>query len=269
MGDSLYRFTDFSKFVDMVQRQSLCFVSHNKLNDPYEGFLFKKILKDDAKAEITRILKERSPSHHIPILFTLRSLDEAIHCQSWSATEETDALWRLFSKNHESVRLEIATADLANLPGVKAHPISYEDFPSIQEIVDEIISEEGNNVDLLPILLKKRKAFAHENEVRLVTDLDLTYLKESMQAVPKTLMIEQAIEKLIELGEITSDQAKNILEKKSHLTGKKYVSFEDIPDFIKSVLVNPLAPKWFVEMVGEYCKDNKLPFLGQSQLYTL
>ena len=45
------------------------------------------------------------------------------------------------------------------------------------------------------------------------------------------------------------------------------VSFSHIPGFIEGVLVHPLAPGWYVDIVQEFCARNEIPFEGKSTLY--
>lgn len=45
------------------------------------------------------------------------------------------------------------------------------------------------------------------------------------------------------------------------------ISYAHIDNFIEGVMVHPLAPKWYVEIVKEFCNRNNLLFEGQSDLY--
>ena len=63
------------------------------------------------------------------------------------------------------------------------------------------------------------------------------------------------------------DKVKEILNCGERWKKTKDISYAHIPDFVEGVLVHPMAPDWYVEVVGEFCKRNNLPFEGKSKLY--
>ena len=47
------------------------------------------------------------------------------------------------------------------------------------------------------------------------------------------------------------------------------IDFSHINNFIKTVLVSPFAPDWYVETVKMFCESNDIVFIGKSKLYDL
>lgn len=43
----------------------------------------------------------------------------------------------------------------------------------------------------------------------------------------------------------------------------------DISEFLEGVMVHPVAPKWYVDIIEEICKSKKFKFDGQSEIYKL
>lgn len=42
-----------------------------------------------------------------------------------------------------------------------------------------------------------------------------------------------------------------------------------IGEYIEGVMVHPLAPQWYVDIVEDICKSRNIHFDGQSNIYTL
>lgn len=63
------------------------------------------------------------------------------------------------------------------------------------------------------------------------------------------------------------DGVLELLNKGEKRKRTKGVSFSHIPDFISGVMVHPLAPDWYVEIVRDFCDRNHIAFEGKSKLY--
>ena len=69
------------------------------------------------------------------------------------------------------------------------------------------------------------------------------------------------LQQLCDKGRITEDAFKTEMEnvRSSYKpAGFKRIEFGHIPNFIKSVMVHPLAPDWFVETVTAFCQNNSV-----------
>ncbi len=116
----------------------------------------------------------------------------------------------------------------------------------------------------------KRDVFSHEKEVRLFSNVDNNYLLDEEPKPHSDLMLKAA-EIFKDKGEITEQEYKNFVEKKScrsesnfHL---KHISFSHIPEFIESVMVHPTAADWYVHTVEQFCKKYQINFVGKSNMY--
>lgn len=43
----------------------------------------------------------------------------------------------------------------------------------------------------------------------------------------------------------------------------------DISEFLEGVMVHPLAPQWYVDIIRDICETRKIKFDGQSEIYIL
>ena len=270
-NERLFRFVGFENFVDTIQRKALAFVNHDLWEDPYEGALFKIIRTEEGRNKVLQILQNLFPNPQMPHTVTLElihRMSPCIHGQSWTKCEESDAIWRIYSNNCMSIRMEVSYTNLNRLEGINIHDIIYDDTYFLQKEVESIVENE-NHLNIGGLLLRKRTAFSHEQEVRLLSHLDLTYLHNHRNENEKLLM-KRGLEALRKSGEITRKQENtglaNIYKEKQ--SPVKYISFDNIENFITSVLVHPQAQKWFVETVEKFCEINELRFLGKSKLYT-
>lgn len=261
--NSIYRFMSFESFVDMIQRNALTFVYHELWEDPYEGFLFKAIKDARGKEQILTILKKLTPEYVMLNFGVLLKFGRTIYGQSWTKCPESDALWRIYSNGQKSIRIEVSIKDISRLEGVKSHDIKYSKSFSLESQLKKIFKK--NKTYLHNILLTKRTAFKHEQEVRLLTDIDLDYLPNDQTTFPP-----EALKVFLESGEITKEQFEtgiNSINRKKILPDEKYIFFDHIDNFINSVMLHPLAPKWFDETLIRFCEDKGLKFLGKSKLY--
>lgn len=109
-----------------------------------------------------------------------------VYCQCWSATAESDAMWRIYSQDLSSVKVRVRTADLL-AQTVSAMPQENVFLGEVQYLQEAALESEIQDVrknhliqrrpDRYPglygegiarVLLKKRQQFAHENEYRLI-----------------------------------------------------------------------------------------------------
>ena len=125
----------------------------------------------------------------------------------------------------------------------------------------------------------KREAFSHEQEVRLITDLDFDFLPDNNKSnisEEEAEIHKQLISQLHQSGQITEAEMKEAVsqinaeqfKQKTQPRSTKHISFAHVENFIESAMVHPLAPDWYIETVRTFCELNKVPFLGKSLLYT-
>ena len=156
---ALWRYLDFTKFVSLLDKQSLFFSRADKLGDPFEGSYSKMNLQMRPL-----IYKDQIPDHALQQLseFVKQSRRfTMINCWHRSAYESA-AMWRLYAREHDGVAIKTNFQSLSDsLQGSKdvfIGSVSYIDYDL------EFIREDNS----MAPFLNKRRSFEHENEVRAI-----------------------------------------------------------------------------------------------------
>lgn len=253
MQTCLYRYISFEQFVGMVQNKALTFVLPELWEDPKECAPFEQLLLSMDN------IYER-------ILFA--AMHNKTYCQCWTRASESDALWRIYSYNNRAIQIKASEEKIRQLPDVKLVPVIYAD-------VFELGEEEGVDKYLRSLAIKRR-AFQHEDEVRLIKHYEYLDTDDFEKHVKAFLAVSEHPQ-MVEIIEslFPGLEPEEQIEKIASLlnTGKSRkatldISYGSIPEFIDGVLVHPLAPNWYVDIVAEYCRRNSLPFHGKSSLYS-
>lgn len=163
----IYRFISFETFIDILMKQSITFVHPTIWDDPYEYKLLEKNFKRmiDSSNSITDTSTLGAILEHI--------VSMKLYCQSWTKLDESDALWRIYNHNNTSVRIETDLSNISKLDNVEALEVRYMDDP-------EAAIEVSTFYDLVRT---KRRAFAHECELRLVTHFKFNGSKEAEEYI--------------------------------------------------------------------------------------
>lgn len=252
MEEYLYRYISFEIFVGMIQSKSLTFVLPELWDDPKEcASLEYYIEQADNFCEKSLLL----------------SLYYKTFCQCWTKLAESDAMWRIYSYNNRAIRISIKRQNLSLLDDIKTVDIEY---------TDNLCSTLPKGDEYLKTLFKKRRAFEHEKEVRLVKHYKFSGTDDLKQHMYAWLAIADhprsvdVLEKYFQGESIESKvrSAVKMLNIGNRAEKTIEVSFSHIPNFINGVLVHPLAPDWYVDIVHEFCKRNNIPFEGKSALYS-
>ena len=196
-NQKLWRYMSLERLIDILSRKKLFFASLNAYaaTDPFEGLL-PKIALDPLAESLSRsieneaiqkkILEERaikmfSEEHHEKIkrIFNKNNSDDfkldvnkiyfrvlkSTVISSWHQNKsESEAMWRLYSKDNKGVAIQTTAQDLIeSIDDERVH------FSEVRYI--DFYDENLKNTDLLvngfisPLL--KREAFEHEKEARL------------------------------------------------------------------------------------------------------
>ena len=152
---ALWRYMDFTKFVSLLDTQSLYLARADLLGDPFEG----------SSPELNVALRpHRYPSEFIEkISSTAKMAREMMFISCWhSSKTESAAMWRLYSREHDGIAIRTDHQSLwnsmADTDMTYVGQVSYVDY-------SESMINEGNVFDSF---LFKRKEFKHEQEVRIV-----------------------------------------------------------------------------------------------------
>jgi hypothetical protein len=222
---ALWRYMDFSKFVDLLFSSELHFARSDLLGDPFEGALPETHAKAwDAllQASLSENRAERLPTgwadmthEQIIALGNMnthagRQFRQMMFISCWHMNEyESAGMWSLYSKTNESICIQTRYNLIA------------EELPDSSYLgVVKYINYEHDLIDLGNVFhrfLHKRKSFEHEREIRSV----LMYVNGSP---PK--------------------EAARITYSSDHARVKM-----DFSKIIEHIYVNPNSPKWFANLV--------------------
>lgn len=208
--------------------------------------------------------------------------------QCWTMIPESDAFWRIYSYDKQTIRIEIDYDSVTKLDGVQAYKVEYIDEVDLKGELKSIIGTENFGLSLEKAFIRKRKAFEHEHEVRLLKNMEnedntinmpitssddiISDLKLELSKVVGELSSDIDITNIIEIPDkVPSIMVSDSIDFNNGSNVKPYigVSYSTIKDFIKSVMLHPLAPQWFDSTLKEYCKNNNINYLGKSKLYDL
>lgn len=170
----IYRIFSCKRFYQMMKTNELILVNPDMWDDPFENFY----LKADAFMGDEKV--------------SLESLRKGWFGQCWTLNDDTDAMWRIYSPEKNGVRLKTTVGKLFRAVIEEQGPI-LADFGSFIGKVEYLSKEEihkyhkqtfsetmlgGQGTEFAKMLLRKRKAFEHEAEVRVLASLSSEYLHE-------------------------------------------------------------------------------------------
>jgi len=161
----IYRIFSFERFLELLEENKNTLVKPRKWDDPFENFLFSAKAIDQNGQQIG-----------------LESIRESYFGQCWSFHDENDAMWRIYARNKDGIKVKTTVGKLFNEfysaitgPELKCYigKVEYKDEEEIRqflgndgEVHDHIFDSTG--IKSAKTLLFKRNAFEHENEVRLI-----------------------------------------------------------------------------------------------------
>ena len=226
---SLWRYMSLSKFMHMIQNQTIWFSCINTLlkDDPYEGSLpFSYMEHHDAEAIAKREKNLRIEQGSTQK--SLRSMEESFKnnrgetfVSCWhSGVTDNDAMWRLYgAENDGSVCVQTTVARASrNLPEwVSIGRVTYTSYDEPWDVP----------LNAYTPFFRKRLCFEHEKEVRFLVnkklDIQTQDFKGSEHGMPLVV---------------------------------------NLNDFLLRVYVSPTSPEWFEGVVGNaiYQAGLSLPF---------
>lgn len=165
-AQSIYRVMPVERLLQLIHDKRNILVHPSKWDDPFENFFLK------------------SKFTYNGISVGVDQLRSEIFGQCWTLNEqETDALWRIYSSNKDGVRLKstlsnVITPLIIQNQGDYNHKVyigkvEYVDEGELEEtmrsaIIDSANFSFNNGQMIINSLFIKRKAFEHENEVRVI-----------------------------------------------------------------------------------------------------
>ena len=182
----IYKYMSFDKFIAMVEKQKMYLTRIDHWDDTFEGYLLSHYLTHDGRFSFV-------PQHQRNAIKEL--ILKSIYAQSWThESQESDAMWRIYSHDCKGVRIKCAFSetlnDIKNRINCKQYNVSnfavdYSNSISVNAIsttpnILENISDGG----LVKYALEyKRPAFKHEAEYRFCA-----YLIQNIKVICDYLM---------------------------------------------------------------------------------
>jgi hypothetical protein len=213
----IWRYMDFAKLLSLFQQLGLYLPRLDQLADPFEGSLSR------AEYEQVRLTAERGERDaNLPpdwrgryfdvLMGNPRRARKSTYVSCWHLSEsESEAMWRLYGASF-TVAIQSTYAQLASLLPGNIHNgcflgiVHYSDHHRDEMPVGNIFHP----------IMHKRRAFAHEHEIRAVVWLGDPgeHERPSLDDNPKGMLIPISL-----------------------------------PDLIQSIYVSPAAPEWFADTV--------------------
>jgi hypothetical protein len=223
----IWRYIDFAKFVDMLERRALHFTRIDALGDPFEGIPSEATLDQIRELEeqlhqllIARGVRDANdewPREPAGRMYQINRLSTYVNC--WHMNEyESMAMWRLYSRDGIAIRssFRMLTESVRDVPQqVTAGNVIYRDRRDR--------SQPEFPGDIIEAAFRKGMSYQHEQEIRAMILFD---------ARPP-------------------GQTAFSYEEAERIQLKGY-NFEpvDLDVLIDTVYVAPGRPPWFRDLVG-------------------
>ncbi|WP_029952221.1 DUF2971 domain-containing protein [Acinetobacter soli] len=259
---TLWRYMDFSKFVDFILSRELYLRRIDSFTDKFEGqksditiIYFRKFLKQlypDQSEDFMNQMVEN-------FIFGLNATKLQSYVNCWHINEfESAGMWNLYAKTEEAIAIKTNLKKLKYCLENSVRPDTnsaiYIDKVFYIDYENEALITRNNNIGFVEHLFNKRKSFEHEKEFRIL------YMSQELYDWDEknesgTLNIERVSER----------------EKCNDEKFKSKLLPINLTELITEIYVSPTAPLWFYEMTKKFLKSVGLGDLvcTQSKLYTL
>ena len=183
----IWRYMDFTKFVYMLEKESLFFPNVDSFRDPYEGsysrgnfkmrsFVFSRSKEENKLQKQVEEIKELRPN---------------ININCWHINEfESAGMWKLYSQTNESICIQTTFGNLEKaLPKkIKFGKVKYINYDK------DWIPESDNYYPFI----YKRKSFEHERELRAVFDSSEKNFEKEFEKTENGYWVNLSLKTLIQ-----------------------------------------------------------------------
>ena len=158
----VYRMISYSRLVELFQTQKNTLVKPKLWDDTFENFVLKSKLRTPDGKLIEYDVHDR------------------IYGQCWTLEKSSDAMWRIYSPDKKRIRIRTTIGDLLDsisLASVTTNHCEHS-VGKVEYLTEKTLVRRAKNTfendgqvrfgNLFKSLLIKRKAFKHENEMRLM-----------------------------------------------------------------------------------------------------
>ena len=165
---SIWRYMDFTKYVDLISTRETFFCRSDLLGDPFEGSCPEKHRERRIEEIRTRAMDYQ---HEVALYASAgKAYRKYVYISCWHMSDyESAALWRLYLKSDEGIAIRSARDRMQSSfgsgnPGVWTVPVQYIDY----RLDDPPMPAR------MAAFRYKRKSFEHERELRgiIYTDVE-------------------------------------------------------------------------------------------------
>ena len=163
----IWRYVDFTKYLDLLSTGEMFFCRSDHLGDPFEGSYPEKHL-DRRIDDIRRESKDFSQEAQMYVLAGME-YRKYVYISCWHMSEhESAALWRLYLKSNEGIAIQstvnhLASSFAGDKYGVWSVPVQYIDY----------INDDPPVPTRMAPFRYKRRSFEHEKELRAIVYADV------------------------------------------------------------------------------------------------
>jgi hypothetical protein len=230
----IWRYMDFTKFVEMINSQTLFFARSDKFGDKYEGF---HLGVAKIAAEFERRIVDKSSKVAIESMTLMENVRKSLplcgNINCWHMNQyESYAMWKLYVKHNEGIAIQSTFKRLKDSLSNNEEKI---EFSTVKYIDYE--NAEGKWPPQFAFI-HKRKSFEYEKELRaLILKIDRwTEMKNNPE----------------------NYQKKEIVGIKCNV---------NLLTLIENIYIAPTAPKWFSDLAKDILEKYELNLpIKQSEL---
>lgn len=165
---SIYRYIPFFTLFDILKNSHLTFVRPALWEDPFEGFLFRKHKTTVGQQQIREyVLRFQNQQYYSLLELTLNNFERMFFAQSWSKSNESDAIWNTYGYENSGIRIEMDQEYFTNIDFITRLEAEYVQKLSLEDDLIRVGIKEGKT-DLKKLYKFKREAFSYEKEIRFI-----------------------------------------------------------------------------------------------------
>ena len=169
----IWRYMDFTKYVDMLDSHTLYFTLANNLKDPYEGSLYPFLSK-----RLRQSCENGDPIRKdLKAVLSLSPKTFFVNCWHINKTESA-ALWKIYLKSNEGIAIKTTVSLLKKAVSNCSKSVligkviyGHENVKGISKkdnIENSPVKIGGKQYSLFHAALAKRECFQYENELRAI-----------------------------------------------------------------------------------------------------
>lgn len=269
----LYRTIGFETFADLMLYGEERYVNPQQWKDTYEGYVFRLMdTEEDRRVLIKKLYEHYGKEEKVVDIFSrYYSLYHGCYAQCWTGTDESDAMWRIYSYGNHAIRISTTMNKIQKVLENNKHPdgrilkIKY-DVQNEGTVIEEMLHEMTKGNSAYYGFTHKREAFSHENEYRAMFMMDAgeVMIRELRK---KKYFFENTID-TNDIEEIVKRLEKSFPRASCRQQGSAILKV-NIEDYIDSIMIHPFAEDWYVDRVRKLCelKEIEGKFMGKSNLY--